>query len=87
MSQVFDFTPPLLDYLRRKAKSFLEMHNLGDSFDGIEENAQKVSPSKLNPVNYINTLLNDTITTVADKRQEEWNTIREEFNSHYLSND
>ncbi len=85
MSKEFDFIPPLLDYVRRKAKSFLEINNLGDAFDSIEENAQKASSTMSNSEIYINNLLNETITIVANKRQEEWNTIREEFNSHYLS--
>ena len=86
MIKGFDFIPPLLDYVRRKAKSFLEKNNLGNTYDAIEGNAEKVNSSLLDPAEYINTLLNDTVTAVADKRQEEWNTIREEFNSHYLSN-
>lgn len=87
MSNKLDFCYPTLDYVRTKAKSFLEKNNLGDSYDGIETNAQKKYPCLAYPKEYVNTLLGDTITSVAEERGEDWNTIRDEFSFHYLSKD
>lgn len=77
----YDFFSPLLEYVKGKAKSFLENYGLGDAFDDIEWSAK----NKTSVSEYINKLLNDTVSKVAEHENEEWDRIREEFNSHYLS--
>ncbi len=77
--------PSLLDYVKIKAESFLKINGLENSFQSIENNAQKDSYNGLNPMEYINSLLNGTVDAVAQNRNEDWNKIREEFNIHYLS--
>ena len=82
MSNKFDFVLPLIKFIENKAKTFLEENGLGDLYDGIQQSAKE---NKLSETDYINRLLNDTISAVADNKKKDWNKVRENFNSHYLS--
>ncbi len=82
MSNKFDFVQRLIVYVEKKAKSFLEEKGLGNLYDGIQQSAKNNECSKLD---YINRLLNDTISAVAENKKEDWNKVLEDFRSHYLS--
>ena len=78
----YNFPISLLDYVRRKCQSFLEKNGLESKYKTIEEMAQK--DNNLSLVNYINELLNNTVSVVAEKRNADWNEIKDEFCIHYL---
>ena len=82
MSNKFDFVQPLIGYVEKKANSFLEENGLGDLYEGIQQSAKE---NTLSETDYINRLLNDTISAVAEYKRENWNKVREDFNYHYLS--
>lgn len=82
MSSNFDFVESLLAYVRKKAKNFLKEYNLDNAYDQIEQSANENSASLSD---YINKLLNETVSKVSEVTNKDWNTIREDFNSHYLS--
>lgn len=84
MSNKFDFVQPLIGYVEKKANSFLEENGLGDLYDGIHKSAKNNACSK---IDYINSLLNDTISAVADNKKEDWDKVLNEFRSHYFSPD
>lgn len=78
----FDFVEPLLEYVKDKAKKFLEKHGIENEYVDIERNANE---NKNSLEDYINSLLNSTVDAVAKKKYKSFKEIREEFNSHYLS--
>ena len=78
----FDFVPPLLDYVRGKAKSFLENHGVGCAYECIEQSAKENMSSV---TDYINRLVNDTISEVVNSENKAWDKISEEFIIHYFS--
>jgi hypothetical protein len=78
----YNFWEPIIKYVNGKAKSFLKDHELENAYDEIQRSADA---NKTSIEDYINNLLNETVTRVADKEGKEWNKIRDEFNSHYLS--
>ena len=82
MSNIFDFVQRVIEFVEKKAKSFLEKKGLGHLYDGIRQSAKENNTSV---TDYINKILNDTINVVADNKKEDRNKLREEFNSHYLS--
>ena len=82
MSNKFDFVQPLIGYVEKKANSFLEENGLGDLYDGIQQSAKNNDCSK---IDYINRLLNDTISAVAENKKEDWNKVLNDFRSHYFS--
>ena len=75
------FIEPLLRYVEKKTKSFLESHDLVNDYDSILEYAKGAG---LFVEEYINRLLNETVKRVADKENREWNDVKDEFCSHYL---
>ena len=75
------FIEPLLRYVEKKAKSFLELHDLVNDYDSILEYAKEAG---LSVEEYINRFLNETVKRVADKENREWNDVKDEFCSHYL---
>ena len=78
----FDFVEPLLEYVKDTAKKFLEKHGIENEYVDIERNANE---NKNSLEDYINSLLNSTVDAVAKKENKSFKEIREEFNSHYLS--
>ena len=82
MSNKFDFVQPLIGYVEKKANSFWEENGLGNLYDGIQQSAKN---DECSMIDYINRLLNDTISAVADNKKEDWNKVLNEFRSHYLS--
>lgn len=82
MSNKFDFVQSGIEYVERKAKSFLEENGLGDLYDGIQQSAMNNECSKLD---YINRLLSDTISAVAQNKKEDWDKVLDDFRSHYYS--
>lgn len=78
----FDFVPPLLEYVRGKAKSFLENHGVGYAYERIEQSA---NGNMTSVTDYINRLVNDTVSEVVNSENEEWDKISEEFTIHYFS--
>ncbi|AWX07304.1 hypothetical protein [Prevotella intermedia] len=78
----FDFVEPLLEYVKDKAKKILEKHGIENEYVDIERNANE---NKNSLEDYINSLLNSTVDAVAKKENKSFKEIREEFNSHYLS--
>lgn len=75
------FIEPLLRYVKKKAKSFLELHDLVNDYDSILEYAKEAG---LSVEEYINRFLSETVKRVADKENREWNDVKDEFCSHYL---
>lgn len=77
----FSFIEPLLRYVEKKAQSFLESHGLVDSYEDILKHAKEVLPSV---VDYINIILNETVSIVAKEEEKDWNDVKDEFCCHYL---
>lgn len=86
-NNTFEFVKKqLFEYVRKKASSFLEINGIGDQFQVIEADINvKEAKGELSFTSKIDTLLQATVTAVADSRKEEWNKIRDEFNAHYLA--
>ena len=78
----YDFFPDLVNYVERKAKSFLEKNGI-DGFDELREAAKSQQGY---PIDYINNLLNSVGAKVAQSRNDK--TIEEVFDElrvHYSS--
>lgn len=94
MSNTFDFLMPLLDYVKTKAESFLDLYELGDCYNEIEKEVGEEFPLVANNMhyinyenyeNYINRLLHNTIEKVSETKNKDWSIVKDEFLEHYLS--
>ena len=73
----------LIDFIRKKVKSFAEIEGLTEK--DINDIFNKEESCKLGYIDYINNLLNSVVETIANKNKEEFNVVKSRFCEHYLS--